>query len=95
MHYLINGHQYSVSYPDLRNHYARFCEMTDQEFMDNLPAALHLACIVCWFKGVNIDKSLSDEGVVHQLVHLLNINHDQVVQLGEIRENFKEVLRLV
>ena len=69
--------------------------MSDQEFMDNLPKAIHLACIICYFKEIPAKYCLSDIGIVHELAHLLHIPDKNVEPLSEIRKLFESDLKLV
>jgi hypothetical protein len=97
MDYIISGNHYSASYQDLREEHARFAGMTDKRFLKELPAALHFAVFVCWFKELPSSQVLSDEGIVHQLAHLIHLKGEPLVmaRLGEIRELFNKQLQLV
>ena len=69
--YLSDGSKFSLSYSDLKEHYLNICEMSDSEFLENLPDALHLACFICFLKEIPTYVCLTDKGIVHELVHLL------------------------
>lgn len=90
---LDSGAHYVLNYQELREDYYRFCAMNDSDFIANLPQVLHFACVVGFFKDIGI-ASLSDEGIIHELVHLLVIPGEPLVQLSKIRGQFKEVLEL-
>lgn len=92
--YLVNGKTYGVSYQDLRERHIALCETTDADFLAKLPEALHLACIIAWFKEMPSQHVLSDEGVIHQLVHLLHIPGCELVVLADVRKQFAEDLKL-
>lgn len=96
MDYVIGGREYSASYQDLREEHARFAGMTDKRFLKELPAALHFAVFVCWFKELPSSQVLSDEGIVHQLAHLIHLKGEPLVmgRLSEIRELFNKQLQL-
>ncbi|OLF53408.1 hypothetical protein [Pseudomonas chlororaphis] len=96
MDYRIDENCYSASYQDLREEHGRFIGMTDKRFLKELPAALHFAVFVCWFKELPASAVLSDEGIVHQLTHLIHLKGEPLVmsRLGEIRELFNKQLRL-
>ncbi|WDG52481.1 hypothetical protein [Pseudomonas chlororaphis] len=96
MDYVVGGREYSASYQDLREEYTRFAGMTDKRFLKELPAALHFAVFVCWFKELPSSIVLSDEGIVHQLAHLIQLKGEPLVmtRLGEIRELFNKQLQL-
>ncbi len=94
MQYLIDGREYSISYNKLKQEYLNFCNLSDEDFLKKLPAALHLACVICWFKESPTDVVLSDVGIIHQLAHLLHMPDEPAVKIGEIRETFKSCLHL-
>lgn len=96
MNYTIAGREYSASYQGLREEHTRFVGMTDKRFLKELPAALHFAVFVCWFKELPASQVLSDEGIVHQLAHLIHLKGEPLVmaRLGEIRELFNKQLQL-
>lgn len=94
MEYLDDGKKYRLSYQELREEYIRHLEMTDEEFMQNLPSALHLACIICFLKETPTYLTLNDTGIVHQLVHLLHFGDTPLDPLNEIRALFKLQLNL-
>lgn len=79
---------------ELKDHYTTFCEMSDEEFKTKLSSAAHLACIICFLKEIPTSSCLSDEGIVHQLIHLMDTN-DPIINLQQIRELFKKDLELV
>ncbi|WPO49542.1 hypothetical protein [Pseudomonas sp. S1Bt23] len=80
MDYIIGGNHYSASYQDLREEHARFVGMTDKRFLKELPA----------------NVVLSDEGIVHQMAHLIHLKGEPLfmTRLGEIRELFNKQLQL-
>lgn len=66
------GGKYGLSYRELRDDYIRYRLLPDDEFIAQLPQILHFACFVCYVKEIGSDRALSDEGIVHELVHLMN-----------------------
>jgi len=94
MTYIVNDSQYQVSYQELRLHYFSIKNYTDVEFATNLPKILHLTCMICWFKEVPMDQVIGDEGIVHQLTHLLHIPEEPLIDLKEIRKQFNEICKL-
>lgn len=94
MEYLVDEKRYLLSYSELREEYVRHIEMTDEEFMKNLPSALHLACVICFLKETPSYIVLSDKGVIHQLAHLLHLGDTPLDPLYEVRALFKESLNL-
>lgn len=94
MDYLVNGKTYSLSYQELRESHASFVAMSDQEFLEALPAALHIATFLCWFKELPASSVLADDGIIHQLAHLLHIPDEPLIDLAEIRKAFNDQLAL-
>lgn len=89
------GRHYAFSYQDARKSYQHFCSLSDEDFLADLPAALHLACFICFIKEVPTWECLSDQGIVHELAHL--IQHGPTGSssgLAAVREQFKTVLEL-
>ena len=94
MEYIVNGKKYSLSYQELREWYYKIKEMEDVEFMQNLPKILHLACIICFLKEIPTHACLCDEGIVHELVHLLDGSETSSYDLKSTRELFNEICEL-
>jgi hypothetical protein len=93
MDYKVENSTYSLSYKELKENYLDFCRMQDSEFMNKLPQAAHLACIIGWLKELPNDLTIGDKGIVHELIHLLDgsINPSQ---LRGVRKIFEEYLKL-
>lgn len=96
MNYLVGEDTYSFDYQDVKREYTRLCLLTDDQFMKDLPAALHFAVFVCWVKGLSAAWVLRDDGIIHQLVHLLHLPDEPIItcQLQQIRQLFTEQLEL-
>lgn len=92
--YVLNGHSYNMSYQQLREDYHRFCDMKDEEFLQNIPAAAHLACVICFLKEIPTYVALSDIGIVHELIHMIHIPDGNTTSLYDIRKLFEQTLRL-
>lgn len=91
--YLSSGSTFVLSYSELKEKYILMCEMTDKEFMENIADAIHLACIICFFKEIPTYVCLTDKGIIHELVHLLKEN-GTTTPLKEIRDLFSLTLKL-
>lgn len=91
--YLSGDSKFSLSYQELREHYLNFCDMSDADFLQKLPDALHLACMICFLKETPSYVCLTDKGIIHELVHLLK-KDGTTTSLQEIRNLFKVTLRL-
>lgn len=93
--YEVDGSRYALSYSSLREDYLNYRLMTDEDFMANLVKILHFAVFVCFVKEAPSYVVLSDKGVIHELVHLLEFR-DQLddpqesfeVRLDRIRDTF-------
>lgn len=96
MEYTLDDKTFTWSYSELRDTYHAFVEMTDEEFLDDLVAAIHFACFVCFIKEIPSYVCLSDTGIVHELVHVLQYGPVGATDfdLGPVRELFKEQLKL-
>ena len=88
------GGSYGISYSELKEQYYKFIKMDDDDFLANLAAAAHFACIVGWFKEIGIDATIGDTGIVHELIHLIHIPDDASTSLLDVRRQFKELLLL-
>jgi hypothetical protein len=90
LEYLVEGTKYILHYSDLKEDYLRYKGMTDKQFLKSLVPALHFVCIVSYLKEAPAYVLLSDEGLIHQMVHLLDKNTKSTVlpKLKEIREQF-------
>lgn len=85
---------FDLSYKELRTKYEEFVSLPDDEFRNRLPEAIHLACFICWVKEVPTQHCLGDYGVIHMLAHVLHIPNDVKGEWQELRENFKNTLKL-
>jgi hypothetical protein len=94
MEYLVNGKRFTLSYIELREKYFMFIKMSDKEFLNNLPSAAHFACIVGWLKELPNDAVIGDQGIVHEIIHLIHIPNSNTRNLKEIRKQFKQLLKL-
>jgi hypothetical protein len=94
MEYVLDNRRYILSYQELKEEYDKFSGMSDEEFTQNLPAAAHLACVICFLKEVPTYICLSDIGIVHELIHLIHIPEGNTTSLKEIRKQFELWLKL-
>ena len=95
MYYLSENIKYNISYQELKEKHNKFCEMTHEEFEKNIVKALHLACIICFFKEIPTYVCLTDRGIIHELIHIIEgddcISADRFI---EVRKDFETVLKL-
>lgn len=95
MEYLVDNKKYSLSYTDLKEKYNLFSKLSLSEFLDRLPEVLHLTCIISYLKEVPSYNTLSDTGLIHELVHLLDITDEPLVDAEKIRQKFINEMKLV
>lgn len=69
-----------------------YSSYTDLEFLENIVDILHYAVYACWVKEISSDDCLADDGIVHELVHLLQKNTIDHSNLQEIRKKFNKTL---
>jgi hypothetical protein len=93
-YYSRSGNRYSFSYKELKEKYEEIVNMTNKEFLNSLPSILHFACFVSFIKEIPSYNLLDDEGIIHELVHLLDIPECCNKNLKSIRKTFKEQLKL-
>lgn len=79
--------------------YEKFIDISDEEFVEQLPEIIHFACIVSYVKDFGNDATVGDMGIVHRLVHLLHFgveypDNDNGDTLEDVRRQFKTVLKL-
>lgn len=95
MEYLIEDKKYNLSYTDLRERYNIISNLSLAEFLKKLPEILHLTCIISFLKEVPSYNTLSDTGLIHELVHLLHIGDEPLVDAEKIRQKFIDEMKLV
>lgn len=94
MEYLVENTKYSYSYSDLRERYVEICNFSDKEFTDNLVKILHFTVFVCYLKELKTEHVLSDKGVIHEMVHYLEMGETTELSIKQLRELFEESIRL-
>lgn len=84
---------YGLSYSALKEEYWEIRRMSSEEFRKNALRILHFSCVVCWMKEMPIEV-LNDEGLIHELVHLLTPETADLVEVGALKEQFNIVCEL-
>lgn len=92
MEYIIENKIFILNYQKLKENYNYFCSISNERFLMEIKEAMHLAVFICYLKEIPNEKSLSDVGIIHELIHL--INPDPINDIEEIREKFKTYLKL-
>lgn len=72
-----------------------FKDLSDFEFLHALPQILHSACFLS-FIAVSSNQStlqslIGDEGVIHELIHLLNGSNVNMRSIAKARKLFREL----
>lgn len=86
--------KYVLSYQELREKYYHFIELNDGDFLKELPDALHFACVVSWMKELGNETTISDCGIIHELVHVLTNGSGNKYHFKKVRKQFKHILKL-
>ena len=72
--------------------FSTYIEMSDEEFIQNIEEVLHFAVYVVYLKDIPTKDVMGDEGLIHELVHLLKKSTRNEVDIDELRENFNKLL---
>jgi len=89
--YKIEDKEYVYDPLMLRFHYNTFTIMSDEEFIENLPKILHFSCFMSFVKKINHVEILSDQGVIHELVHLGSSSTRDFTDIQEVRNKFNKM----
>lgn len=92
--YRVGDRLFAYDEKSLRYAFNTYKNYSDEEFLEDIPNILHYAVYVCWIKEVPSDDCLADDGIVHELVHLLNENTIKHTDLQRIRKNFNKILTI-
>ena len=93
MVYLVGDKRFSFSYKELKERYLKYVDYTDEKFLSNIKEILHFVVFVSYLKEIDSRALLADDGLIHELVHLLN-DVGTVENLEDIRDNFKNLMEL-
>lgn len=94
MEYILDDKKFFFSYEQLKEQYLKFKEMSEEEFFSDIPRLLHFACFIGWIKELGNECLISDVGIIHELIHLLEKGVEPVLTKEEIRNNFLTLLEL-
>ena len=89
-----NKRSFAFSYQELKQDYEKFNSMSNEDFLKNLPEILHFTCFICYLKEIPTSCCLSDIGILHELIHLLNNIELTNYSLDKVRENWNNILKL-
>jgi hypothetical protein len=93
--YLVENTKYSYSYSDLKDRYNEILNFSDEEFKTYLVKILHFTIFVCYLKELQTAQVLSDKGIIHEIVHYLEMGETTELRLVDLREQFKHDIKLV
>lgn len=69
-----------------------FIKITDYDFINQLPKIIHLACFLCFVganqKTLTINDCISDNGIIHKLIHLMNEDRLTKTKIRTMRIRF-------
>lgn len=82
--------KYGFKYSEIKRDYDYFKGLSDKEFKKKIVSALHFTVFVCYVKEISSDDCLSDEGIVHQMVHLIQ----GIGSLKKVRKQFNSELKI-
>ena len=74
--------------------YRTFKKMNDKEFLENIVDALHFACYVSWLNKLSTEETLSDTGIIHELIHLTQTNTRRYQDIRKTRKKFNKLLKI-
>lgn len=87
--YTTGGKSYNFDYQEMKKLYNQVCLFPEEIFIERLKDILHLACTICYFKGLSLEETLGDEGVIHQIAHLMDIPEEPIISVTRVRELFE------
>lgn len=94
MEYVVENVKYSFSYKKLKESYLHICSLNKEAFIAQIKEVLHLACIIMWIKERG-QEAISDEGIIHGLVHVLDGTFKEDYQIEYLINQFKTTCELV
>lgn len=72
-----------------------FRKINNYEFLRELPRIIHSACFLSYIAiksgALRIDECLCDEGIVHELIHLLNNSELTERHINKVRGKFERL----
>lgn len=92
MDYVVDDKLYSFSYKDLKKKYKEIVSLSNSDFLDRLPEVLHFACFVSYLKELPNIQTISDVGVMHELIHLMDIPEE--TDIDRVRILFNSLMEL-
>ena len=89
--YKIDNVEYVYEPDVLRFHYSTFYNMSDEEFVEDIFNVLHFACFMSFVKKIDHVSTLSDKGIIHELVHIGNNSTKGFSNIRDVRDKFNKL----
>lgn len=89
--YKIGSKEYVYDPELLKFHYHSFTIMSDEEFLEELPQVMHFACFMSFVLKLDHIKTLSDDGIIHELVHLSGLGTKKYTNIKDVRKKFNDL----
>lgn len=86
--------RFSFSYQILKEEYDRIKQLSNEEFLNEINSILHTTIFICRIKEIPTSCCLSDCGIIHELVHLLNNIEICHSSLADIRNMWNNICEL-
>jgi hypothetical protein len=90
--YKIGDRKFVYDEKSLKQNFNKYKKYNNEKFLENIVDILHFATYVCWIKEISSDECLSDDGIIHELIHLLKENTIKHTNIENIRKKFNKVL---
>lgn len=92
--YKIGKTKYQFDYDMINFQYNTFKKMNNDEFIDKILDAIHFACYVSYIKKLDTEQTLSDQGIIHELIHLTKENTRKYQDISKTRKKFNKLLKI-
>lgn len=92
--YKIGKTSYQFDYDMIVFQYNSFKQMSNDEFVKNIIDAIHFACYVSYIKRLDTEKTLSDQGIIHELIHLTKEATRKYQDVSKTRKKFNRLLKI-
>lgn len=89
-----NQLHFSFSYNKIREEYLNIKNYSNEQFLTNLKEILHTTMLICYIKEIPTYICLSDTGILHELIHLINEVETCHRSLDLIRNMWNNTCRL-
>lgn len=92
--YRVGDREFVYDHRSLKYAFSTYQRYTNEDFLENIVNILHFAVYMCWLKEIPSDECLADDGIIHELVHLLQDNTIKHSDLKNIRKKFNKTLTI-